>query len=83
MAIKVPKLSPEQLKVYQAIQAERRAWVALCFIFALVGVGFAAFVYAAFFEKAQTATIISGGIEGIFGWQLKQVYQHIYPSKSS
>lgn len=75
---KLLDLTPAQLKVYRTIQAERRAWVALWAILTLASVGFAAFLVAAFYRQTA-ATLISGGIEGIFGWQLKQVYRHIYP----
>jgi hypothetical protein len=83
-----PKRTPDDLtesqrKTLEVISHIQQTWVALWFALGLVGVGFIVFILALFFSKDSIAKSISGGIDLVFGWVLRQVYGHLFPSPSN
>ena len=75
---KVP--TAHQLRVYEVTQRIRMQWTALIVVLSLMVVGFGCFLYAMFFTDYYIATGITGGLEGLFALNFRQVYSHLFPS---
>jgi hypothetical protein len=74
-------ITPEQLKVYEALQKIQMAWIALWAALILFTVVLAAFLFALFFVPEQSAAKgIMAAIDGTLGWALRTVYAYLFPS---
>ncbi|MGD1092669.1 MAG: hypothetical protein ABSB35_11860 [Bryobacteraceae bacterium] len=75
-------ITPEQLKVYEALERIQMAWIALWAALVLFTVVLAAFLYALFFvDQQDVAKVIMAGIDGTLGWALRTVYAYLFPAK--
>ena len=76
------KLSPDQLKIYTELQRIRMGWLTLYVVLGLFTIGFGAFLYALFFIHEQTlGKAITGGIDTLLGWALKDIVAYLFPAK--
>lgn len=76
------KLTPDQLKIYTELQRIRMGWLTLYVVLGLFTIGFFSFLYALFFIHEQTlAKAITGGIDTLLGWALKNIVAYLFPSK--
>lgn len=76
------KLTPDQLKIYTELQRIRMGWLTLYVVLGLFTIGFFSFLYALFFIHEQTLSkAITGGIDTLLGWALKDIVAYLFPSK--
>jgi len=74
-------ITPAQLKVYDALQKIKMAWVALWAVLGLFTIVLIAFLYALFFIKGEEASkVIMGGTDATLGWALRTVYAYLFPA---
>lgn len=75
-----PDPTPQQLRFYSATQQNRRAWVALLFMFCMFAVGFIAFLVALFKGMSPIGTSILGGIDFLLAWHMRRIYSNLFPT---
>jgi hypothetical protein len=74
-------ITPDQLKVYEALQKIQMAWIALWAALILFAIVLATFLYALFFVSEQgTAKALMAAIDGTLGWALRTVYAYLFPT---
>jgi hypothetical protein len=75
-------ITDRQLKVYEALQKIKMAWVALWAALILFTLVLLAFLYALFFVPGQeTSKTLMAGVDGTLGWALRTVYAYLFPSQ--
>ena len=81
---KPPKLTARQLNVYEVINNNRRAWVAMIVMLSLFTIGFFTFLYLVITRGDITlASGVVGGIDTLMLGLMYLIYRHLFPSKGS
>jgi hypothetical protein len=81
MAQTLPDLTPAQLKVYETVQRNRMAWVALWFTLVPFSLAFVAFLAALFFATSVEAKGVLLVFNGLLGWMVQRVFRFLFPTK--
>ena len=71
-------LTPEQLKVYQALQRIKMAWVVLIAMLVVFVSLTIVVVWIAMSEHPGVAVVL-GIVDGIVGWAIKHIVSFLFP----
>jgi hypothetical protein len=75
-------ITDRQLKIYDALERIKMAWVALVVALALFAIGLGCFLYALLvLGDRPIGTSIAGVIDGALLVPIKIVYSHLFPGK--
>jgi hypothetical protein len=73
----------KQLLIYQEISRINQGWIAFYFVLAVVSVLTVALLYCIFWHQTTAPTSISGLLDGLFGFCLREIIKFHFPSKTT